>query len=76
MSRPGTKAEKRKKANEMNEANAKLSPQQKLVKLNNRMGDGVGAVKERARLAKQIEDAKNQAPKKEKKAKEEAPVVA
>lgn len=67
-----SKAVIQKKVNEMVESNSKLSPIQKLAKLDKRLGVGVGAVKERRRLDAEIEDAKNQAPKKEKKVKEES----
>ena len=60
-------AEKRKKALEMEAKNALLSPAQKLAKAKARVTSGVGeSAKEIARLTKQVEDAKNQAPKKEK----------
>lgn len=38
---------------------AKRSPQEQIAMLDDRLGVGVGAVKERARLAKQIEKSKN-----------------
>lgn len=40
------------------EARAERTPQQQLATLDKRLGDGLGAVKERAKLQKQIEDAK------------------
>lgn len=62
-------AEKRKSALVMAEANAKLTDAQKLAKAKGRVTSGLGeSAKEIARLTKKIEDAKNQAPKKEKKA--------
>lgn len=57
-------AARRAKAEKMEAANALLSPTQKIAKLDSRLGVGVGAVKERARLAAQIEEAKNPKPKK------------
>jgi signal recognition particle GTPase len=52
----------------MAEANAKLTDAQKLAKAKDRVAKGMGeSAKEIARLTKRIEDAKNQAPKKEKK---------
>jgi hypothetical protein len=61
-------AEKRKKAFAMADANDKLTDAQKLAKAKGRVASGMGeSVKEIARLTKRIEDAKNQAPKKEKK---------
>lgn len=48
---------RREKARLMAEANAKLTPQQKLANLDEWLGVGVGAKKERARLAKQIRGA-------------------
>jgi hypothetical protein len=56
-------AARRAEAEKMNEANALLSPAQKIAKLDKRLGVGEGAVKERARLAAQIEEAKNPKPK-------------
>ena len=38
------------------EARAKLSPQQQLERLDTFLGEGEGAVKERARLEKQLRD--------------------
>lgn len=67
MSKPITKsirAKRRAEAEKMNAANALLSPTQKIAKLDARLGVGVGATKERARLARQIEEAKNPKPKK------------
>lgn len=55
---PQTKQQKQKNAIEMAEANALLSPQQKLAKLDKNLGSGVGAVRERARLNRLIEEAK------------------
>lgn len=52
---PQTKQQKRQKALEMAEANAKLTPEQKIAKLDHLLGPGNGAVRERARLAAQIE---------------------
>lgn len=57
-------AARRAAADKMNEANALLNPTQKLAKLDQRLGAGEGAVKERARLHAQIEEAKNPKPKK------------
>lgn len=56
-------AARRAEAEKMAAVNALLSPTQKLEKLDKRLGVGVGAVKERARLARQIEEAKNPKPK-------------
>jgi hypothetical protein len=53
-----TKQMKRDKIAELTAARAKLTPTKQLKELDTRLGKGVGAVKERARLAKQIKEAK------------------
>jgi hypothetical protein len=50
--RPDNSADKRKEAVERNEAWAGLSPAKQLAELDRRLGRGVGAVKQRARLAR------------------------
>lgn len=47
-------------ANERKEAFDKLSIAEKIAKLDARLGNGKGAVRQRARYAKMIEDAKKQ----------------
>jgi len=48
----------RKRAAEIAEERAKRTPQQQIERLNALLGDGVGATKERAKLAKQITESK------------------
>jgi len=50
---------RRKTALERNEARSERSPQQQLAVLDERLGKGVGAEKERARLKKLIRMSKN-----------------
>jgi hypothetical protein len=57
--RPDNKAIKRSEAKERTEAWQKLSPVQQLKALDTRFGAGKGATKQRARLAAQIDRAKN-----------------
>lgn len=57
--RPDNKAIKRSEAKERAEAWQKLSPVQQLKALDTRFGAGKGATKQRARLAAQIDRAKN-----------------
>jgi len=57
--RPDNTAHKRAEAKERAEAWQKLSPVQQLKALDTRFGVGKGATKQRARLAAQIERAKN-----------------
>ena len=54
-----SKADRRKVAEELQAERAKRSPQQQLERLDLLLGKGVGAMKERARLVKQIEEQKN-----------------
>lgn len=49
---------RQKEAATRDEENAKLTPEAKLAKLDNKLGAGVGAKKERARLKKSIKDSK------------------
>jgi chorismate mutase len=49
---------KRDQAAKLAAARAKLSPAKQIKELDARLGKGVGAVKERARLAKQVQEAK------------------
>jgi hypothetical protein len=50
--RPDNNVDKRKEATERNEAWAELSPAKQLAELDRRLGRGVGAVRQRARLAR------------------------
>lgn len=52
---PGRKEERRKFAQQLQEERAKRTPQQQLDRLDRLLGTGVGAVRERTRLQKQIE---------------------
>ena len=51
---PGRKATRRETAKHVNEARAQRSPAQQLAALDLRLGEGVGARRERARLKKQM----------------------
>ena len=51
---PGRHEKRAKEAVERQEAFGKLSPQQRLAILDSRLGAGVGAVRQRAKLAKMI----------------------
>jgi hypothetical protein len=53
--------ERRASAAERAAAHAQLTPQQKLAKLDARLGEGVGAVRERARLMKELAKAEAKA---------------
>jgi len=53
-----TKQMKREQVAKLAAQRAKLTPAKQLKELDTRLGKGVGAVKERARLAKQIQEAK------------------
>lgn len=55
--RNDTRDTRRKQAERRQEAHDKLTPQQKIQKLDDKFGAGQGAKKERARLTKQIEEA-------------------
>jgi len=74
MNMPHRKNLRREEGNERDAETAKLSPQQRLERLDRRLGEGVGAVKERARLTqlmasasqkkaaeKQVEESKEKA---------------
>jgi hypothetical protein len=50
------KEERRASAAERQAAHAQLSPEQKLASLDQRLGAGVGAVKERARILRQLQE--------------------
>ena len=65
--------ERRKRAEALAEERAKRTPEQQIARLDQMFGEGKGAVKERAKLAKRIADAKPKAKaeKPEKKAKAE-----
>jgi hypothetical protein len=52
------KESKRESANERAEARAKRTAEQQLKRLDDMFGSGQGAVRERARLQKEIEDRK------------------
>lgn len=54
-----SKAAKRARAKEMAEARALRTPQEQLQRLDKLLGVGVGAKRERARLSKLIEEAKD-----------------
>lgn len=56
--RPDNNEIKRAEADERNAAWAKLSPSQQLEALDRRLGKGVGAAKQRARLLERIEKAR------------------
>jgi hypothetical protein len=64
---------RRKQAAAQAEARANRTPQQQLVRLDIRFGKGVGAVKERARLAAQIDKPKKAEKSEEKQAKNRNP---
>lgn len=51
---------RQKSAQELAEKRAQRTPQQQLEELDRRLGPGVGAVRERARLQAQIDDTKNE----------------
>lgn len=53
---------KREEAKVRNEAWAKLSPKAQLESLDNRLGKGVGAVKQRAKIQSRIDRKKNNVP--------------
>ena len=55
---PQSKEQKKRNAVILLEGRAKLTPEQQLAKLDQRLGKGAGAKKERARLAKKISSAK------------------
>lgn len=59
--RPDLTEIKRKEGAERQEAWSKLTPQQQLDELDRRLGKGVGATKQRARLALVIEKSKHRA---------------
>lgn len=58
--RPDNNNIKRQEANERDEAWRQLTPQQQLASLDNRLGKGQGATKQRARLSDLIERNKHQ----------------
>ena len=49
-------SDKQKEAIERNEAWAQLTPEQQLIELNKRLGEGVGAKKQRAKILHKIEN--------------------
>ena len=49
-----TKSTKREEATERQQVWSKLSPKQQLAELDRRLGEGVGAKKQRARLAEEL----------------------
>lgn len=51
---PSKKEDNRRRANERQEARAKRTPQEQLMILDERFGEGKGAVRERARLTKLV----------------------
>lgn len=53
--RSDLKVERQRSAKERAEARAERSPQEQLAELDKRLGEGKGAVKERARLQKQLD---------------------
>ena len=55
MMMPKTQKTKHEEAITRDEANSKLTIQQKINKLDKKLGKGVGAVKQRAKYAKQAE---------------------
>lgn len=55
---PQSKEQKKKNAKVLLENRAKLTSEEQFAKLDQRLGKGVGAQKERARLAKKISSAK------------------
>jgi len=56
----GAKQERREKAETLAAERAKRTPQQQLARLDEKLGEGVGATKERARLQKLIDDGTKQ----------------
>ena len=56
--RQDRKEKRKREAKERQEAYNKLSPQQKIASLDNKLGKGIGATKQRAKLQKEIETAK------------------
>lgn len=65
-----TKSVRRDEADTRQDAYDQLTPTEKLARLDTRLGTGVGATRERARLQKQIEAAKAKKEKKDAKSKE------
>lgn len=53
--RSDLKVDRQRSAQERAEARAERSPQEQLAELDKRLGEGKGAVKERARLQKQLD---------------------
>lgn len=73
---PSRRDDRRRRANERQEARAKRTPQEQLKALDERFGPGLGATRERARLAALIESAEQarraEQEKRDKKAEEKA----